>query len=214
MAGRLRSPRIRMPRVVLPTRSRGAGRAGASEAPTKPSGAAKTGAETKEQAPTKEAAPKTAASRKAAAPDLAERIQGLQGWMAELERKQARLTYFGIAGIVIALLAAGAALYFGLTAHSDSAKKSDLDALSKRVDSLEGAVAKNSKDTQATLNDTVNRLQASITAIQKQQAQSAASITALQSQAAAGAFNSKGAGATTGTTATPTTPGAKTKTSP
>src|SRR4051794_9520292 len=136
-----RSPRIRMPRVTLPTRSRGGGRArpSDSEAPTKaraaakPEAGGKSDAAAKSEAPTKEAAPKTTASRKTPVPDLQERMEGLQGWMAELERKQARLTYFGAAGVLIALLAAGAAIYFGLTAKSDSAKKSDLDALTKRV---------------------------------------------------------------------------------
>jgi len=211
-----RSPRIRMPRVTLPRRSRGAGAApaGSSQAPTKARAAAKTDAAAKSEAPTKEAAPKAAATRKAPAPDLTERMEGLQGWMAELERKQARLTYFGAAGVLIAILAAGAAIYFGLTAKQDSAKKSDVDELSKRVDSLQGAVTKNSKDTQATLNDTVNRLQASIAAIQKQQSQQAAKLSALQTQVAAGALNQKGAGAALGTGTTATTPGAKTKTSP
>ena len=53
--------------------------------------------------------------------------------MAQIERKQGRLTYFGIAGIVIALLAGGAALYIGLAAKNDSATKSDVDALTKKA---------------------------------------------------------------------------------
>jgi uncharacterized protein HemX len=143
-------------------------------------------------------------------------MEGLQGWMAEIERKQARMTYFGAAAILIAILAAGAALYFGLTTRSDSAKKSDVNALTTKVASLEAAVTKNSKATQATLNDTVTRLQASIAAVQKQQAQDAANISTLQAQAASGAFSKKGAGAAlgTGTNTTTTTPGAKTKTTP
>jgi uncharacterized protein HemX len=217
-SGRSRSPRIRMPKVSLPGRSRGGGgsRSSKSEAPTKTDAPAKAGAEaTKSGAATKAATPK-AAARKPPAPDLQERMEGLQGWMAEIERKQARMTYFGAAAILIAILAAGAALYFGLTTKSDSAKKSDVDALTTKVDSLEAAVTKNSKATQATLNDTVTRLQASIAAVQKQQSQDAANISTLQAQAASGAFGKKGAGAAlgTGTNTTTTTPGAKTKTTP
>jgi uncharacterized coiled-coil protein SlyX len=137
-------------------------------------------------------------------------MEGLQGWMAEIERKQGRMTYFGIAGVVIAILAAGAALYVGLTTKSDSATKGDLDGLSKRIDALEAAAAKNSKDTQAALNASVAQLQQSIAAVQKQQSQNAASIATLQTQAAAGAF-SKGAAATPGTALTP---GATTTTTP
>ncbi len=136
----------------------------------------------------------------------------MQGWMAEIERKQGRMTYFGIAGLVIALLAAGTALYFGLTAKSDSATKGDLDALTKRIDALEVAATKNSKDTQAALNSSVSQLQQSIAAVQKQQSQNAASISSLQTQASAGAF-SKGAAAGTGA-GTTLTPGATTTTTP
>src|SRR6266516_4348425 len=119
--GRRRAPvtRIRMPRVVLPTRSRGARRSAAStsEAPTK------------------------------------------------------------------------------------TAKKSDVDALTKKVDALQSAVTKNSKDTQNTLNSTVTGLQQQIAAVQKQRAQDAANIAALQSEIASGGLK-KGAGAVTPTTTT------------
>ena len=125
-------------------------------------------------------------------------MEGLQGWMAEIERKQARMTYFGIAGIVIAMLAAGAAIYLGLTAKTDSATKGDLDALTKKVDALEAAATKNSKDTQNALNTSVAQLQESIAALQKQQSQNAASIATLQSQASAGAFGKGAAAGTTG----------------
>jgi uncharacterized protein HemX len=141
-------------------------------------------------------------------PNLQERIEGLQGWMAELERKQARTTYFGAIAVLIAIAAAGAALYFGITTKDDSATKGDVDDLQERVDSLQSAITKNTKNTQDTINSSIAQLQGSIQALQKQQAQNAASISTLQSQAAAGAFNKKGAGA--GTPATPTTPGAAT----
>ena len=141
-------------------------------------------------------------------PNLQERIEGLQGWMAELERKQARLTYFGALAVLIAIAAAGAALYFGLTNRSDSAKKTDLDALTERVDSLESAVTKSSKDTQNALNASIAQLQQSISGLQKQQAQAAANISTLQSQVASGALNKNA----TAPTVTPTTPGAATTT--
>jgi hypothetical protein len=202
--GGTRVPRIRMPRISLPTRSRGATAAkpSSSEAVTKEKPTAKQDAE-----PNEAAKPATAGKDKAPEPNLQERIEGLQGWMAELERKQARLTYFGIALLVMALLAAGTAIYLGLAAKSDSATKSDVDALTKKVDALQAAATKNSKDTQNALNASAASLQASIAALQKQQSQQSASISSLQSQAQAGAF-SKGAGATT------LTPGATTTTTP
>jgi uncharacterized protein HemX len=208
-----RAPRIRRPKVTLP------GRAGGRA--TKPTASK---AETKEQpkagdgkpVATTETVTKAPAQAKSA-PDanLQERMEGLQGWMAEIERKQGRLTYFGIAGLAIAILLAGAALYVGLTAKSDSATKSDLDGLSKRIDSLEAAATKSSKDTQAALNASVAQLQHSIASLQKQESQNSANISTLQSQAASGAFNKgagAGAGAGAGTTIAPVTPGATTTT--
>jgi uncharacterized protein HemX len=212
-------PRIRMPKVTLPGRSDSAGRprdktaaatGPAAEARTKPATGAKeadgrTTEATRESSkqPTKGEEPE---------PSLQERMEGLQGRMAQIERKQGRLTYFGIAGIVIALLAGGAALYIGLAAKNDSATKSDVDALTKKVDALQAAATKNSKETQNALNASAAQLQASISAVQRQQSQNAASIATLQSQASAGAF---GKGAAAGTTpGAASTPGATTTTTP
>ena len=189
-----RAPRIRMPKVSLPGRAGGARAKKATASKAKTEEVPKTGNGTK-PAPT--TAKTTAVKGNAPEANLQERMEGLQGWMAEIERKQGRITYFGIAGLLIAILAAGAALYIGLTAKSDSATKSNVDALSKRIDSLEAAATKSSKDTQEALNASVTQLQQSISAIQKQQSENAASISTLQSQAAAGALG-KGAGAGAG----------------
>ena len=183
----------------------GAPAAAATPAVGKPGEAAKPG-----EAGKTAGAAKTGEAAKTPDPNLRERIEGLQGWMAEIERKQARITYFGGLALLLALGAAGVALYFGLTAHSDSATKKDLDSLTTRVDSLQGAVTKNSKDTQKALNASIAQLQQSIGTLQKQQAQAAANISTLQSQVAAGALNSKNGTAV----AAPTAPGATTTTPP
>lgn len=206
--GRPLMPRIRMPRVTVPGRASRA----ASEAPTEPKEAAKAGngaspAATKEATPAdaKPTEAKPAAGAKAPEPNLQERFEGLQGWLAEIERKQARITYFGGLLLLVALAAAGAALYFGLTTQSDSATKDDLDSLSNRVDSLQGAVTKNSEDTQNALNASIAQLQQSISGLQKQQAQAQATISTLQSQVTAA---QQSAAATPGAGVTPATPGA------
>jgi hypothetical protein len=218
--GRPLMPRIRLPRVTVPGRASRA----ASEAPTEPKDAAKAGngaspAATKEAPPAAgkpteakpgEAKPteaKPAADAKAPEPNLQERFEGLQGWLAEIERKQARITYFGGLLLLVAVAAAGAALYFGLTAHSDSATKDDLDSLSNRVNSLQGAVTKNSEDTQNALNASIAQLQQSISGLQKQQAQAQATISTLQSQVTAAQNAAAGASATPATPGT-ATPGA------
>src|SRR3954452_10131150 len=106
---------------------------------------------------------------------------------------------------------AGGAPYFALTAHNDSAKKNDLGALTSRVNSLEGAVTKNSKDTQNALNASIAQLQQSISGMQKKQAEAAANISTLQSQVASAEINknaeSPGVAPTApGTATTKTTP--------
>jgi len=77
--------------------------------------------------------------------------------------------------------------------------KGDLDALSKRIDSLETAAAKNSKETQNAINTSVTQLQQTLASLQKQQAQNSANIATLQTQASAGAFSKGCGGPATGT---------------
>ena len=107
--------------------------------------------------------------------------------MAEIERKQARTTYFGALACCSRSRPRVRRSTSGSPTHSDSAKKSDLDALTTRVNSLQGAVTKNSKDTQNALNASIAQLQQSIASLQKQQAKTAATISTLQSQVAADA---------------------------
>jgi uncharacterized protein HemX len=226
--GRQLLPRIRMPRITMPGRaSRAASEkttqtkvkeaakpgngtqtatATATEE-TKPDAAKPAGATATTATTAKPTAAKPAEGAKAPEPNLQERMEGLQGWMAEIERKQARITYFGGLVLLLAVAAAGVALYFGLTTHSDSATKDDLDALTNRVNSLQGAVSKNSKDTQNALNASIAQLQQSISGLQKQQAQAQANLSTLQSQVNAAALNKNAT-----PSVTPTTPGAATTT--
>jgi uncharacterized protein HemX len=165
-------------------------------------------------------APAEAGDDTAPAPNMQERMDGLQGWMAEIERKQGRMTYFGAAAVLIAILAAGAALYFGITAKNDSGDAmDDLDSLDTKVDGLARAVNQSTKETQDTINNSISQLQSSIADLQKKQAKDAANISTLQSQVQAlnraGAMNQGGAAAPTPTPApapgTTTTPGGNAK---
>jgi len=116
-------------------------------------------------------------------------MEGLQGWMAEIERKQGRMTYFGGAAALLALLAAGAAVYLGVTTQSGKASKDDVDALKTKVDSLQQAVTKNTAAPQKTLNQTVTGIQATIQGLEQKEAQDAAKIANLQSRASSGALS-------------------------
>jgi uncharacterized protein HemX len=166
-------------------------------------------------------APAEAGDDTAPAPNMQERMEGLQGWMAEIERKQGRMTYFGAAAVLIAILAAGAALYFGITAKNDSDDAmDDLDSLETKVDGLARAVNLSTKETQDTINNSISQLQGSIADLQKKQAKDAANISTLQSQVQAlnraGAMNQGGAAVPTPAPApapgtTTTTPGGSAK---
>src|SRR5918996_2537902 len=132
-----------------------------TEPPTKGSKTTEEAAATKPTngAETHSAATKTAAAAgaKPPEPNLNERMEGLQGWMAEIERKQGRITFFSTVGSAIAVLAAGAALYFAITTPN-SASKDDFDDLEAQVESLQEEV------TQATADQA--RLKALNTSIQ------------------------------------------------
>ena len=121
-----------MPALGRGSKSGGPAKAGGGKAPK--------GASTK--APANEPAkaggagrgPATQGGAKPPDPNLQERMEGLQGWMAEIERKQGRMTYFGAAAVLIAILAAGAALYFGTTAKSDTDRtQDDVDVVDRLV---------------------------------------------------------------------------------
>src|SRR5262245_56968642 len=135
--GGSRNPRIRMPKVSRPSfgRSKEAKTTEADQDNGEQQPATDEKAATTSEAKT--ATPKAAGDKPKKPANLTERMEGLQGWMAEIERKQGRMTYFGAMGILIAIAASGLALYFGITAKNESAKKDDLDQLTAKVDSLQ-----------------------------------------------------------------------------
>jgi uncharacterized protein HemX len=212
MAERKSGSPLLSPKVSLPVKPRGGSAKRGGGTKTKPT-SAKANAKTTEEATAKSGAKATAAAKSGAdgkgagskkkppAPNMQERMEGLQGWMAEIERKQGRMTYFGGAAALLALLAAGAAVYLGISNQSDKASKSDVDALTTKVNTLQDAVNKNTAATQKTLNTTVTGLQATIQGLEQKEAQDASKIASLESQVAAGAGST--VAPTPGTTITP-----------
>ena len=135
------------------------------------------------------------AGGKKPAPNMEERIEGLQGWMAEIERKQARMTYFGAAAALVAIAAAAAALYLAVTTKDDAATKDDVDEIQTQ---LEGTQREVQSSINKGLKDTLDRLatlEQSVSDLRKKQAQDASDIATLQNQAnAANAANAGQAG--------------------
>jgi uncharacterized protein HemX len=122
------------------------------------------------------------------APNLQERMEGLQGWMAEIERRQGRMTYFGAAAACLAVVAAGAALYFAVTTPN-SASKDDFDDLEAQVETLRGEVTQATADQTRlkALNATIQSLSTRLAASEQKANQNAAEIASVkkaQAQAA------------------------------
>ncbi len=134
-------------------------------------------------------------------------MEGLQGWMAEIERKQRRITIFGTIVSVLALLAAGGALYLGITAPN-TASKDDLDDLEAQVETLGQQVSAATADQNRlkAINATIQSLSTRITAAEQQASQSAADLAKVRAQAQAA---QQAATAAQTAPAAPTTPGAK-----
>jgi TolA-binding protein len=130
---------------------------------------------------------------------MQERMEGLQGWMAEIERKQGRMTYFGAAAAAVAIAASAGALYLGVTTKDDSATNEDVDAIQGQVDAIQGEVKQAVEQELKVTNDKIATLEQTVLDLKKKQAQDAADIATLQSQAnSAPAGAGAGAGAGTG----------------
>ena len=149
----------------------------------------------------KASGPKAASSGKKPAPNMQERMEGLQGWMAEIERRQARMTYFGGAAALVAIAASAGALYLGITTKDDAATKDDLDEIQGQLEGtqteVQSTINKGLKGTQ----DDLATLKQSVEDLRQKQAQDAEDIAALQNQPArrgggggAGAGTGAGAG--------------------
>ncbi len=121
-------------------------------------------------------------------PDLPARIDGLRGWLDQIERRQQRMSYFGAAAAAIALVASGAALYLGISANRDSASKDQLEEakaeITKLRTDLEAQQASNKKI--ETQGQQLTQIQQDIQQLRTKQNQQATDIAALESQPAGG----------------------------
>jgi uncharacterized protein HemX len=115
-------------------------------------------------------------------PNLEERIEGIQGWMAEIERRQRRIVRLGGAAAILAILAAGGALALGIINQRDAATKDDVDEIKEALAGTQSAVKEATEKQLKSLNDTVASLDQRVQALSQQQAQSATTIATLQTQ--------------------------------
>ena len=126
------------------------------------------------------------ASGKKPAPNMQERMEGLQGWMAEIERKQGRMTYFGAAAALVAIAASAGALYLGVTTKDDAATKDDVDEIQTQIEGTQVEVKQTVEKALKDANDRIATLEQSVADLKQKQAQDAEDIVALQNQSNAG----------------------------
>lgn len=118
------------------------------------------------------------------APNMNERMEGLQGWMAEIERKQERVTRFGGAAAIIAVLAAGGALALGVLNQQDAASKDDVDELTAKVNELGESLKAGTEEQLKTLNGRIDGLEQQVKTLQQTQTQNTQDIASLRAQGA------------------------------
>jgi len=90
------------------------------------------------------AAPKRAsgaADASKSSSDPQEQIDGLRAWLADIDRKLGVRTYIGGALAVLALAAAGAAIFLTLSLKQDAATKDDVNALRDQLSGVEQSAA-------------------------------------------------------------------------
>lgn len=127
-------------------------------------------------------------------PNMEERIEGLQGWMTEIERKQERMTRFGGAAAILAVLAAGGAIALGVINQQNAASKDDVAELTEKVNELGASLKSGTEKQLKALGGRIDGLEQQIATLQQTQAQNTQDIAKLKSnQATANAATAKGA---------------------
>lgn len=97
-------------------------------------------------ASTRPAPPATPAA-KAGAADIGERLDGIRGWLGDLDNTVRMRSRIGLVLAAIAIGAAGAAIYLSLDAKSQSASDTQVGDLRRQVSDLEDRLQTTSEET-------------------------------------------------------------------
>lgn len=136
-------------------------------------------------------------------PNLQERMEGLQGWLAEIERKQRRTTRITTAVALLAVVAAAAAIALSLMTRSDTATQDDVDELKSQLDGVTEQVTQSTQGQLKQLSTTVGSFDGRIATLEKTQGQVTADINALRRQVNSAVTQANQQATTPGTTTTP-----------
>jgi TolA-binding protein len=113
---------------------------------------------------------------------MQERMEGVQGWMAEIEKKQERTSRFGAVAVILAILAAGGALALGVINKQDGATTNDVDELATKVNELGASVEQQTEKQLKAINARLAELEQQLDSLNQQQRQTEAQITTLQTR--------------------------------
>ena len=133
--------------------------------------------------PADEAKPKPDEAKSKPKPNLnvEERMEGVQGWMAELEKKQERSTRVGGIAVGLAVLASAGALVLGILNKQDAATTDDVDELTEKVNQLGSSVAQQTEQQLKSINQRLATVEQQIASINERQRKAEADIATLKS---------------------------------
>lgn len=116
-------------------------------------------------------------------------MEGVQGWMAEIEKRQRLTTYIGAGVAAVALLIGIAALTIALINNSNGATKDDIDEINARLDRIQTEVKTATEEQLQSVSDSIATLQSQVQALEQSSTSSGKG-----SKGAKGASGSSGGG--------------------
>ncbi len=158
-----------------------------AEAKTEPKAEQKVEAKTESKAEQKPAAKPIA--------NIEDRMEGVQGWMAELEKRQERTSRVGGIALLLAILAAGGALALGILNKQDAATTEDVDELTSKVNALGASVEKQTETQLKGINERLGSLERQVASLNERQRKTEADIATLRQDVNAAAADAAAAAA-------------------
>ena len=108
-------------------------------------------------------------------------MEGVQGWMAELEKKQERITRVGGIAVGLAVLVSAGALALGILNKQDAATTDDVDELTEKVNELGASVQHQTEKQLNSINQRLGTVEQQITSINERQRKAEADIASSRS---------------------------------
>ena len=127
--------------------------------------------------------------------NIEDRMEGVQGWMAELEKRQERTSRVGGIALLLAILASGGALALGIINKQDAATTEDVDELTSKVNALGASVEKQTETQLKGINERLGSLERQLASLNERQRKTEADIATLRQNVNAAAADAAAAAA-------------------